>query len=405
MNGSTNAVAVDVAHRKTLVHNALTCKGRVAVHENRNDAVQQRWLYCVLFGAHHSENHAVHRLKVARVGGKFDVYRVAVRRYIRAMRPEVVLHVSASLHGIGAQVTFELLEELRIVFAHHVDEHVESTTVGHTEHSAVHAIVGRQAQDLVDHRNHRLRTFEPEPFRADVLGGQELLKSLGRIQALENTELLIERGCERDAFHFGLNPLLFSGGLDVHIFDSDGAAICISQHAQKFVELHLGATSDAAGQEFSLEIPDSDAVSRWVQFGWQHWLFPVQRVEICDEVAANTMHSHECAHLHLLVHERLFTVQWTDVGAPFDRLIRNIKATEDRIEEFVLTEQTFMNMLQECAAFGALNDAVVVRAGDCVNFGNAQSIQRCFVTALKFSWVVDCTDTHDDTLTGHETRH
>ena len=79
------------------------------------------------------------------------------------------------------------------------------------------------------------------------------------------------------------------------------------------------------------------------------------------------MHANQSGNLHLLVQVRFFTIKWVDVGAPLHCFIRNFKALENAFVEAVLTQQQFMNALQEHAAFGTLNDAVVVRTRDCDN--------------------------------------
>ena len=69
-------------------------------------------------------------------------------------------------------------------------------------------------------------------------------------------------------------------------------------------------------------------------------------------------------HLQLLVQTLLFVVGHVAVVTPALGLVRHSQAFEDRVVETVLADEQLMDSLQEHAALGALDDAVVVGAGD-----------------------------------------
>ena len=54
--------------------------------------------------------------------------------------------------------------------------------MGHAEDGAVEPVVGGRAEDGVEDRDGRLGPLEPEALGADVLGGEELLERLGRVE-------------------------------------------------------------------------------------------------------------------------------------------------------------------------------------------------------------------------------
>ena len=186
-------------------------------------------------------------------------------------------------------MAFKLLEELLGILAHHIDQHVQATTVRHTKDHAMHAVVGRRAQKFVDDGNHRLCAFKTETLCTDILRCEELFECFCCVQTLKNTKLLIKRRCECDTFHLRLQPALLFCVLDVHVLNTDGAAIRIAKNSEKFIKLHLAATSNSAGEELTLEIPNGEAVMLWVKIAWKLWLFPTQWVNVCNEVTTNAM--------------------------------------------------------------------------------------------------------------------
>ena len=64
-----------------------------------------------------------------------------------------------------------------------------------------------------------------------------------------------------------------------------------------------------------------------------------------------------------------------------------------------------MHPLEEQAALGALDDAVVVGAGDRDDLADAERAERVLVGTLELGRVVDAAHADDDALAGHEPRH
>ena len=285
------------------------------------------------------------------------------------------------------------------------DEHVEAAAVGHAEDGRVEPGVGRRRDDLVEDRDGRLGALEAEPLGADVLGGEELLERLGRVQALEDAALgvLVERGV--GAFDLGLDPALLLGVLDVHVLDADGAAVGVAQHAEEVAERHLLLAGDATGEELAVEVPDRQPVRQRVELAGHRRLLPVERVEVGDEVAADAVDADQRGDLHLLLQHRLLAVDRVDVRAPLDGLVRHVERGEHVVVEAVLAEQQLVHPLQEHAALGALDDAVVVRARDRDDLADAERAEVRAVGALELGRVVDAPDADDDALARHQPRH
>jgi len=85
----------------------------------------------------------------------------------------------------------ELAEDLGIGLARNVGEHVEPATVRHTDADLVQVLGGSAAQDPVQQRDHRLATLEAESLLPHVLGLQERLERLGRVEPPQDSQLFL----------------------------------------------------------------------------------------------------------------------------------------------------------------------------------------------------------------------
>ena len=299
-------------------------------------------------------------------------------------------------------MALELAEDGVVALADDVRQHVEPAAVGHAEHRRVEPGVGRRRDDLVEDRDRRLGALQPEALRADVLGGQELLERLGGVEPLEDAVLGVLGERRVGALDLGLDPALLLGVLDVHVLDADRAAVGVAQHAEEVAERHLLGAGDAAGEELPVEVPDRQPVRQRVELAGHRRFLPAQRVEVGDEVAAHPVDADQRGDLHLLLQHRLFAVDRVDVGPPAHRLVRHVEGGEDVVVEAVLTEQQLVDPLQEQPALGALDDAVVVGAGDRDDLADPERAEVGPVGALELGRVVDRADADDHALAGHQ---
>ena len=153
-------------------------------------------------------------------------------------------------------MAFKLFEYLVVTLAHDVGQYIQSSTVHHAQHNTVHARVSSTRQHSIHNGNHGLGAFETETLCTHVLCCQELLKSFSRIQTLKYSQFFVESKREGDTFHLRLHPPLFIGVLNVHVFNTNSAAVRVTQHTKQFIQLHLGAASNATREEFTLQVPD-----------------------------------------------------------------------------------------------------------------------------------------------------
>ena len=344
-------------------------------------------------------------LEVARVGSEFDRDVGARRADVLALHAEVVLDVAGALDRRRIDVALELGEDRLVALAHDVGQHVESAPVRHAEHGGVEARVGGVRQDLVEHGNRRLGTFDAEALRADVLGGEELLERLGGVQPLEDAVLALLRVLLDATLELLLDPLLLVGVLDVHVLDADRAAVGVAQHTEEVAEAHLGHTTDTVGEELAVEVPDRQAVGGRIELLGSQRLLPAQRIEIGHQVTAHAVDADQLGDRHLLGEHRLFAVHRVGVGPPLDRLVRHVERVEDVLVEVVLAEQQLVDPLQEHPGLGALDDPVVVRAGDGDDLADADRAQAGTIRTLELGRVVDAADADDHGLARHQSGH
>ncbi len=130
-------------------------------------------------------------LEVRRVRGDRDLDPVLRAGLELALGAEVVLHVAGALDGARVDVALELAEDLGVLLADDVGEHVEPAAVGHADRDLVEAGLGGRLADLVDDRDRGLAALEGEPLLADELGLQEGLERLGLVELEQDPQLLL----------------------------------------------------------------------------------------------------------------------------------------------------------------------------------------------------------------------
>ena len=276
--------------------------------------------------------------------------------------------------------------------------------MGHPEHAGGEPDVGSGGENLVEDRDQRLGALQAEALRSDVLGGEESLERLGRVEPFEDAQLVVlVQGLDR-TLDLGLDPALLVGLLDVHVLDPDRPAIGIAQYAEKLAQLHPVGAADAASEELAVEVPDRQPVRERVELDRHHRILPAQWIEVSNEVASHAIDANQRGNLHLLLQHRLLTVDRVDVWMPLDRFVGHVESGEDLVVEAVLAEQQLVDALQEQPALGALDDAMVVGARDGDDLGDAERRQVLAVGALELGRVVDAADADDDALTRHQPR-
>ena len=133
MDGAAGAVAAQLGEVERLGDHALAGERRVAVHEQRQHRELGALVEHVLLGAGDALEHRVDGLEVGRVRRDRHLDLVAGAGDELALGAEVVLHVAGALDGARVDVALELAEDLAVLLADDVGEHVEPAAVGHAD--------------------------------------------------------------------------------------------------------------------------------------------------------------------------------------------------------------------------------------------------------------------------------
>ena len=213
---AAGAVALQIAQVEDLLHHALTGESRVAVDQDPQAAPVLVVPEAVLLGADAAHEHRVDELEMARVETQREVHLLAGEDLVGAVA-QVVLHVTAADVFLGLLVG-ELAEDLAGVFAHDVDEHVQTAAVGHADHHLADLLASGFLERQVDQRDERLGAFEGEALGAQKLAVDELLEELGVGQLGEDVELLVtgQVAMVRRVFEAALEPVFGHQVVDVH---------------------------------------------------------------------------------------------------------------------------------------------------------------------------------------------
>ena len=83
----------------------------------------------------------------------------------------------------------------------------------------------------------------------------------------------------------------------------------------------------------------------------------------------------------------------------------NFQVAESRLVKAVFAQQHLLQLGQKCARFRALNDAVVIGAGDHQHFTQARAIARFFAGGRELSRKFDRAGGDDRALSRHQPRH
>jgi len=112
--------------------------------------IAARLIQTIQTGAHGTDHHRADDFQVRRVKRQRQVNQTAFGFDIRR-EAHVVLHVA------GAEMLFmfarKFVEQILRFFTQHVDQHVQTATVRHTQHHFAGAAVARMADHLFEHRD------------------------------------------------------------------------------------------------------------------------------------------------------------------------------------------------------------------------------------------------------------
>ena len=365
-------------------------------------------------------HHRIDGFQVTGVGRERDDDVAARGRAVNAGSAEVVLDVARALDAGGIDVAFKLGEDLGQRLAEHIGEHGDAAAVGHTHHQFVNVAVGGAVEQFAEDGHQGLSAFEREALVADEAGVQEMLERLGFEQPVHDAEARfgIERPAVAGGLHGILQPALLLRMLNVHVLHAHLAAIGVAQSGEDFAErghrlvgTFAHGLAEVAGNEFAIEIPDGEAVLGGVELGVVAGL-GAERVEIGDEVAADAISVDELEDGGFLDDLRAGGRAGAGeqggalaIGLPAHGLVGELQVSEELFVELAVALEELLDLGQEHAGFGALDDAVIVSAGDAHHLADAQRGAGFGGDALVAGRVIDGAGGDDGSLAGHEAGH
>ena len=141
----------------------------------------------------------------------------------------------------GRVFAFEFRKQVLRHLAERIDEYIQAPAVRHANHEFLHAGRTCALQQVVEHRNEAVATFQRKTRLADVARMQVTFECFCCRDALKNVLLVTDVVARRrtDAFHALLKPALLRNVAHIHELVTDRPAIGVLQESQKIGEFHF----------------------------------------------------------------------------------------------------------------------------------------------------------------------
>ena len=120
------------------------------------------------------------------------------------------------------------------------------------------------------------------------LGLQEGFESLRLIQLGKNAKLLLASWLGIGLLKFFLEPLTLRWILDVHILNTNRAAVGVPKNSKDLPKRCLLLTTEAGGSERTVEIPKAKTVGQNIEVGVRA-LLVLKRIGVCHQVTADAV--------------------------------------------------------------------------------------------------------------------
>ena len=185
---TTGTVATSLGQVQCFHHHALTGKCRVTMHQHRQNLAAVFVATTILASTNRTLNHRIHNFQVGWVKGQGQVNRTATGGQV-AGKTVVVFHVTVG--QAFSVMAFKLSEQISRHLAHDVDQHVQTTTVGHTHDDFLNTVLAGMVDHFIHTRDEAFATFQRESFLTYVFGVQEAFQAFGLGQLLQDVALLL----------------------------------------------------------------------------------------------------------------------------------------------------------------------------------------------------------------------
>ena len=272
----------------------------------------------------------------------------------------VVFDVTRSLDARRVEVALEFSEQLLVALAQDVNKHVQAAAVRHAHYRMLVPMVDGRAEQgveggMADSAPSRPNRFWPMYLVSRNRSRASAALSLARIWRCSSgsRSVLTPSTCcwiQR-----------FCSGAMMCMYSTPTVRQYASRRNERISPSRIRLPGQALGQELPVEVPYREAVSAGVELGVHLWFFPVERVEVGDQVAPHPVGIYEPLDFLLLFYiigRRLERV--VDVPAVPDGLIRHAHRTEHAFVKAVLAQQEPVDTLKEQAGLCPLYYPVVI---------------------------------------------
>ena len=237
MHRAARAVAPGFGQVEGFHDDALAGEGRVAVHEHGKNFPRPVGAAALLAGTGAAFDHRVDDLEVRRVERERQVDRTAARGEVGR---EAIVVLDVAVGQPFRMVAFELGKQVAGHLAHHVDQHVQATALGHADDDLLDAALAGVVYEFIHRSDEAFASFEREALLADVLGVKKALKPFGLGELLQDMALalrIIGRGAAHGLKTL-LDPALDCGIGHIHEFGPDRATIGIAKRLEDLAQRH-----------------------------------------------------------------------------------------------------------------------------------------------------------------------
>ena len=150
MQGAASLEATGLRHLEGFHDHTLTCESGIAVQQNRYDLFAFMVFSAILAGSHRALHHRRHDFQVRRVErhGQMDFTAGGLHIGGKAL---VILHITGT--GFDKALAIEFLEQILGTLAQGVDQHIQTTPVGHANDQFLGSIAAHPLNDFVHQRN------------------------------------------------------------------------------------------------------------------------------------------------------------------------------------------------------------------------------------------------------------
>src|SRR5215510_11623542 len=163
-------------------------------------------------------------------------------------------------------------------------------------------------------------------------------------------------------------------------FDPNLSTIKADEHPPDFAESRFIAATQPTREKASIEVPDCQPIVLRIELRVLMYRHHIERIDVGDQMTAYSVSVNELEEPSLFSYLLTLTVdprkEWVDIDRPAQWFICNSQVSEYLVIEVVLSQEQFVYVRKKKSGFGALDDPVVVSAGDRKYFTDAQLGER-----------------------------